>query len=495
MVHGGYTLCSFSEQHYRRNKAMKKIILSVAAVTLVASALATAPLGSTWGVQPLPTDGFHGSLGGGANELVGYQAGPMFTADGTVQGSYGFQNGMVVYGNVLGSRSFDALPNTPNDGNTSRTGNNINTLFTTLGMQKSLTPNLLVGAQITYGNYALAPASNVVTVDGGGTTSVPAPGSWWDTAGIEMGNDPLGTEGSGFISSSTQEGVNSYVNWVNEVCGTHIIPLQYQSGITTNSEIENFNVQVINALSLKIYGVADYTLLTYDQQMNLLTNQLSILTASGSNSPKLNFKTVGFGFNPYAQYTFGQSTVYGSYTLQELQNSGMQTIVGYTGSGVGHNFTGGYSYAMTPDLTVGLSGAYQIVNQPYTYAALVQYANSNNYQAAIGSEDYISIMPGVNYNISAIQGLSVGLNTGLNWFNFRKCNAPANGYANFMSAFVFTPSVNYQIPLAQNFVWSSNAQYNGVKMINASNPETGASMNGQTLNSSFQVTTGLTYSF
>jgi len=447
-------------------KNMKKIIFIVAAVAVVASAFASTPLGSTWGVQPLRTDGFHGSLGGGANELVGYQAGPVFSANGTLQGSYGFQNGWVVYGSVLGSRSFDALPNTPNNGNTSRTGNNINSLFSTLGMQKQLNPDLLVGAQITYGNYALAPASSMVTVDNESTTSSTAPCTFQDAHVGALTDTPSG------IATA-----NALINWVNSTnWGTHIANIsnydQWTSGI---------GADVYSALTAHGFGFTSIA--------------TGLVTTGGRTSPQLDFKTVGFGFNPYAQYTFGQSTVYGSYTLQELQNSGMQTIIGYTGSGVGHNFTGGYSYAMTHDLTVGLSGTYQVVNQPYTYAALVQYANSNNYQAAIGSEDYISIMPGVNYNISAIQGLSLGLNTGLNWFNFRKCNAPANGYANFMSAFVIIPSVNYQIPLAENFVWSSNAQYNGVKMINASNVETGASMNGQTLNSSFQVTTGLTYSF
>jgi len=450
---------------------MKKLILAVAAATVVASTFAAAPLGSTWGVQPLPTDGFHGSLGGGANELVGYQVGPVFSANGLFQGSYGFQNGMVVYGSVYGERSFDALAGTPMTGITSRTGDNINSLFITAGTQKQLTPNLLVGAQMTYGNYALAPSSSTLTVNTPGTS---------ETADYTL-NEVSGVDEA-----------NSLVNFVNSHFGTSIAAVtdEYDWFYTAQPAI-------LNAFSEHYYGMTAHELAISDNAayQAFFSEQQSITTTGFYSSQKLNFKTVGFGFNPYAQYTFGQSTVYGSYTLQELQNSGMQTLLNYAGSGVGNTFNGGYSYAMSSDLTVGISGAYQIVNQPYTYASLVKYANSNNYQAAIGSEDYISIMPGVNYNISAIQGLSVGLNTGLNWFNFRKCNAPANGYANFMSAFVFTPSVNYQIPLAQNFVWSSNAQYNGVKMINASNPETGASMNGQTLNSSFQVTTGLTYSF
>ena len=441
---------------------MRKLILAVAAATVVASAFAAAPLGSTWGVQPLPTDGFHGSLGGGANELVGYQAGPVFSADGTLQASYGLDNGIVVYGSVYGERSFDALAGTPMTGITSRTGDNINSLFITAGTQKQLTPNLLVGAQMTYGNYALAPSSSTLTVN--------VPGTSESTGTTEMAAYFAAMDGN-YVDAT------EFVNFLNR---------NFNAGLPT----------IVTSDSIAFSNYWEDNVMPWTDANGYPFDQLISITTPGSNSSqKLNFKTVGFGFNPYAQYTFGQSTVYGSYTLQELQNSGMQTLLNYAGSGVGNTFNGGYSYAISSDLTVGISGAYQIVNQPYTYASLVKYANSNNYQAAIGSEDYISIMPGVNYNISAIQGLSVGLNTGLNWFNFRKCNAPANGYANFMSAFVFTPSVNYQIPLAQNFVWSSNAQYNGVKMINASNPETGASMNGQTLNSSFQVTTGLTYNF
>jgi len=426
---------------------MRKLILAVAAATVVASAFAAAPLGSTWGVQPLPTDGFHGSLGGGANELVGYQAGPVFSADGTLQASYGLDNGIVVYGSVLGSRSWDALGNTPND-NASRVGNTLNSLYTTLGMQKNLTPNFLVGAQMSYGNYALAPGGNYVST----MTSNSAPWSPYDIQHAEA------------------------------MAGYSMSQELFQWGADHGmSEDEIYNMWVFYTDPANINDTNPYSL------------------SEGSEGHQMqSFKTVGFNFNPYAQYTFGQSTVYGSYTLQELQNAGMQSIstsIGINGSGVGNNFTGGYSYAMNQDLTVGVSGTYQIVSPFYTVASQIRYANSNNYEAATGSQDYISIMPGVNYNISAVQGLSVGLNTGLNWFNFRKCNAPNMEMGNFMSAFVITPSVNYQIPLAQNFIWTSNAQYNGVKLINASAVGTGASMNGQTLNSSFQVTTGLTYNF
>ena len=452
---------------------MRKLILAVAAATVVASAFAAAPLGSTWGVQPLPTDGFHGSLGGGANELVGYQAGPVFSADGTLQASYGLDNGIVVYGSVLGNRSWDALGNTPND-NASRVGNTLNSLYTTLGMQKNLTPNFLVGAQMSYGNYALAPGGNYVST-------------------YVSESAPVSAENLYNLNVTMQQSVDAYI----AALGTPD-EAAYQAAYQAAMQAYWNGSNATYAWAVE-HGMSDREFAQWKEAALSDPNTPNLTASSGSEGHQMqSFKTVGFNFNPYAQYTFGQSTVYGSYTLQELQNAGMQSIstsIGINGSGVGNNFTGGYSYAMNQDLTVGVSGTYQIVSPFYTVASQIRYANSNNYEAATGSQDYISIMPGVNYNISAVQGLSVGLNTGLNWFNFRKCNAPNMEMGNFMSAFVITPSVNYQIPLAQNFIWTSNAQYNGVKLINASVVDTGASMNGQTLNSSFQVTTGLTYNF
>jgi len=204
----------------------------------------------------------------------------------------------------------------------------------------------------------------------------------------------------------------------------------------------------------------------------------------------LNAKSVGYSFNPYAQYTFGQSTIMGSFNYSTLWNSFVNQAE--QGNGVANKGTVAYSYALTPDLAVGVTGAMQEVNANYAGAAQYQYANSNNYQAMIGSSDYAQIMPGITYTVSQLPGLSLGLQTGLTWFNNRKCDI--NSYnGNFMSTFVFIPSVNYTVPLTDSLNLLASAEYNGVKVINGSNGAN--SINGSTLNSSFQVGTGLSYSF
>jgi len=200
-------------------------------------------------------------------------------------------------------------------------------------------------------------------------------------------------------------------------------------------------------------------------------------------------KSVGYSFNPYAQYTFGQSTVMGSFNYATLWNSDYNSNI--QGNGVANKGTVAYSYALTPDLAVGVTGAMQEVNANYAMAASTQYVNSNNYQAAIGSLDYAQIMPGVTYNVSSIPGLSLGLQTGFTWFNNRNVNTAQLG--NFMSTFVFIPSVNYTVPLTDSLNLLASAEYNGVKVMNGSNGAN--STNGNTLNSSFQVGTGLSYSF
>jgi len=205
-------------------------------------------------------------------------------------------------------------------------------------------------------------------------------------------------------------------------------------------------------------------------------------------------KSVGYSFNPYAQYTFGQSTVMGSFNYATLWNSEFNNHI--QGNGVANKGTVAYSYAVTPSMSVGVTGAMQEVNANYMYASMIQYANSNTYQAYIGSKDYAQIMPGITYNCSAIQGLSFGLQTGLTWFNDRNVNIkdPAYGATgNFMSTFVFIPSVNYTLPLTDSLNLLASAEYDGVKVINGSN-STG-SLNGNTSNSSFQVGTGLSYNF
>ena len=218
-------------------------------------------------------------------------------------------------------------------------------------------------------------------------------------------------------------------------------------------------------------------------------------TLNGEVTQLSNSKSVGYNFNPYAQYTFGQSTVMGSFNYATLWNSDINNSI--QGNGVANKGTVAYSYALTPDLAVGVTGAMQEVNANYAGAAQYQYANSNNYQAMIGSSDYAQIMPGITYTVSQLPGLSLGLQTGLTWFNNRKCDI--NSYnGNFMSTFVFIPSVNYTLPLTSNLNLLASAEYNGVKVINGSSQGNGypsTSYNGNTLNSSFQVGTGLSYSF
>ena len=371
---------------------MKKIILSVAAVSLVATALAANP----WTVTQYNQNGVSGNVTAGVSELSGYQAGPVWGLGANLGSSYGFGNGAVVYGNIATSRTWDAqsysLPAQSSISQNNHSGQTINSFAPTVGVQYSLNANTLVGAAVSYGNYAYAP--------GGGY------------------NQPDALYGGAYTPR------------------THY---------------------------------------TVEQAFS---------------------KSVGYSFNPYAQYTFGQSTVMGSFNYNTLWNSNYNTSI--QGNGVANKGTVAYSYALTPALSVGVTGAMQEVNANYRDAAIVQYQNANNYQAAIGTSDYAQIMPGLTYNCTKIQGLSFGLQTGLTWFNTRNSNVQDSNYGayangNFASTFVFIPSVNYTLPIADGFNFLANAEYNGVKVINGSNGAN--SLNGQTLNSSFQVGTGISYNF
>lgn len=347
---------------------MKKIILSVAAVTLVATAFASSP----WTVTQYNQNGVAGNITAGVSGLAQYQAGPVWGLGANADTSYGFGNGAVVYGNIAASRTWDMLPYTSSDAH-NHTGISQNSFAPTVGVQYSLDSNTLLGAQVGYGNYTFAP-------------------------GIDVGA-----------------------------------------------------------------GESDAS------------------------------KSVGYSFNPYAQYTFGQSTVLGSFNYSTLWNADINQFT--PGNGVANKGTVAYSYALTPDLAVGVTGAMQEVNQNYAAASIIRYINSNTYQAMIGSSDYAQIMPGITYNVSQLPGLSLGLQTGLTWFNTRNSEIANSGY-NFMSTFVFIPSVNYTLPITDSLNLLASAEYNGVKVINGS--ESGgnvSSLNGSTLNSSFQVGTGLSYNF
>ncbi|MCX5773360.1 MAG: hypothetical protein NTX05_01925 [Fusobacteria bacterium] len=351
---------------------MKKIILSVAAVTLVATAFASSP----WTVTQYNQNGVAGNITAGVSGLAQYQAGPVWGLGANADTSYGFGNGAVVYGNIAASRTWDMLPYISSEVSAfNHIGISQNSFAPTVGVQYSLDANTLVGVQVGYGNYTFAPGSAVGA------------------------------------------------------------------------------------------GVSDAS------------------------------KSVGYSFNPYAQYTFGQSTVLGSFNYSTLWNADINQSI--PGNGVANKGTVAYSYALTPDLAVGVTGAMQEVNQNYLAASIIRYANSNTYQAYIGSLDYAQIMPGITYNVSQLPGLSLGLQTGLTWFNTRKCEIQNTGY-NFMSTFVFIPSVNYTLPITDSLNLLASAEYNGVKVINGSYVhDSGAiqDLNGSTLNSSFQVGTGLSYNF
>jgi len=356
---------------------MRKLTLVIAGIIVTSLGFAASVDSSganNWGVSLLPSNGLHFTSSVYGSELVGMNAGPVSALTGQIGTSYGFGNGIVMYGNVVGTRSWDALKDTEYPGvNSSRYGEMINVFQPVLGAQYTLQNGVNVGIETSYTNGGVAP------------------------------------------------------------------------GI----------------------GNADA-------------------------------KSVGYGIAPYVQYSFGKNSVFGQYNYQNLWNAEMQNFAQYSGNGIQNKFTGAYTYSITEDLTVGVTGTYQIVNYPYALASAILYQNSNNYTAATASTDYIELKPGVSYNVPQIPGLTIGISTGLDWFGFRNCNqlpASNGNWVNYYTtAIVVIPAANYSLSLGEGLVWNINAQYNGVKTIY--NPANFYSEgNGGTINSSFQMGTGLSYSF
>jgi len=356
---------------------MRKLTLVIAGIIVTSLGFAASVDSSganNWGVSLLPSNGLHFTSSLYGSELVGMNAGPVSALTGQIGTSYGFNNGFVVYGNILGTRSWDGIKDTEYPGvNSLRYGEMVNFFQPVLGMQYTLQNGVNLGMQTSYTN--------------GGT----APG---------IGN-----------------------------------------------------------------------------------------TAS---------KSVGYGVAPYVSYSFGKSSVFGQFNYQNLWNGNVQNFAQYSGNGIQNKAMGSYTYSVTEDLTVGVTGTYQIVNYPYALASAVLYQNSNSYTAATASTDYIEIKPGVSYNVPQLLGLTLGISTGVDWFGFRNCNQLVTSTGQFVNyyttAIVIIPAANYDILLGEGLVWNINAQYNGVKTLY--NPANFYSQgNGGTINSSFQMGTGLSYNF
>ena len=212
-----------------------------------------------------------------------------------------------------------------------------------------------------------------------------------------------------------------------------------------------------------------------------------------TNSSVGNAKSVGYSLKPYYQQDIGPGEVAVQYSYDTLWSSQVQSALGYTGNGVANRITGSYSMPMGENINVGISTTLQAVNEPYFFASAVQFANVNNYQALTASSDYFEIKPGIVMSCPYIKGLQLGMAAGLDWFGYRNCNQLfVNGVyqSDFISSFVFSPTLKYSTNLTDNVVWGVQAQYNVTKVIYS--PMQGS---GSVLNNSIQVGTGMSYNF
>jgi|GEM_PF-5551543 len=212
----------------------------------------------------------------------------------------------------------------------------------------------------------------------------------------------------------------------------------------------------------------------------------TLLSVNGN----VQFKAVGFEFNPYVQYTPGNSIYAISMDYKNLWfqdnanlnitapsaysflNNSQSTSVEPANHSIFTSINPQYAYKLNSETTVGVNAAAQVTNANFQSLAglYTQSISNNNLFFMESSLDMLSVKPGITYTPAALKGaLQFSLFGGLDAFNYRSCaqvnttNVDARPYEEYL---LITPQVNLTLPIGQNFFFNTMLQMDAYNAIN-----------------------------
>lgn len=218
--------------------------------------------------------------------------------------------------------------------------------------------------------------------------------------------------------------------------------------------------------------------------INLQNTPSTPLSAVGTSyTGTIQFKAVGFEFNPYIQYTPGNSIYaismdyknlwFGDNAITNIPIPGYQNIsVEPDNHSIFTSINPQYAYKLTPETTVGVYGAAQITNPNFQSLAGLysQSITNNNLFFMENSLDMLSIKPGITYTPAALKGaLQFSVFGGVDAFNYRSCaqvntnSVTSRPYEEYL---LITPQVNLTLPIGQNFFFNAMIQFDAYNAIN-----------------------------